>query len=285
MKKVWLVKTLALAVVVLFFITTVSSTIGISNYLDDTTPPVTTIFFDPPEPDGENGWYVSIVTVTLNATDDDSGVNTTYYRIDYGILQVYLEPFNLTIDGYRVIIYYSIDNAGNQEEVKSAVIDIDQTEPRIDLCYEVTGGDPEHGWEFTFTATAVDDTSGMERVEFYFDDVLQETVVGAGPTYLWVYNFFPYTGLNVRGLILNPEITDDYVKFFAIFVIAFKVVPHFPTICANAYDNAGNMGRYCIEEPTLLSISPGIYIFKNLTLPNDYKGYIGKFFIRATFDV
>lgn len=44
---------------------------------DDTTPPVTTLSFDPPTPDGLNGWYVSNVTITLNATDNQSGVNVT----------------------------------------------------------------------------------------------------------------------------------------------------------------------------------------------------------------
>ena len=41
--------------VITLFIVVVYPTIAISNYLDDTTPPVTTISFNPPEPDGENG--------------------------------------------------------------------------------------------------------------------------------------------------------------------------------------------------------------------------------------
>jgi hypothetical protein len=285
MKKEWLVKTFALGIVVLFFITAVSSTIGISNYLDDTTPPVTTISFYPPEPDGENGWYISDVTVTLNATDDDSGVNTTYYRVDEGIWYNYSGSFILVGDGEDILIeFYSVDNAGNQEEIKSVVIDIDQTKPTIILEYELTGGDPVHGWELTFTATACDDTSDMDKVEFYVNNKLKETVNGSGPTYIWVYNSL--YALIVRGLILNPEITDEYVKFYAIIVIILGITENINRVdfCAYAYDNAGNKGYYCIEHPTILvNPSPGIYLFKNLTLPCDYKGYIGKFFIRARY--
>ena len=41
---------------------------------NDPTPPVTTISLNPGDPDGDNGWYVSDVTITLNATDNETGV-------------------------------------------------------------------------------------------------------------------------------------------------------------------------------------------------------------------
>ena len=85
------------------------------NSDNDTTPPVTTCILNPLEPDGENGWYVSKITVTLNATDDDSGVNITRYRIDCSAWQIYLQPFTMTLDGQHIIHYYSVDNAGNTE--------------------------------------------------------------------------------------------------------------------------------------------------------------------------
>ena len=286
MKKEWLEKILALGIVVLFITITITPAIGISGYLDDTTPPITTISFNPPNPDGENGWYVSNVTVTLNATDD-SGVNITKYRIDDSIWYNYTEPFILDFDGEDILIeFYSIDNAGNQEEVKSASIDIDKTKPQISLCYEVTGGNPITGYEFTFTATATDDTSGMNRVEFYINNELQETVNGSGPVYQWEVHYPPLFALKVIGLIRDPEITNEYIKFFAKIVFVLGIKDFNPWESAYAYDNAGNYDFDKIEHPTsIATISPGIYLFKNLTLPNSYKGYIGKFFIRATFDV
>jgi len=167
MKKEWLVKTLEIGIVALFFITTVSSTIGISNYFDDIIPPVTTISFKPSEPDGENGWYVGDVTVTLNATDDDSGVNITYYRVNSGVLQTYIEPFILVEDGENILIeFYSTDNAGNQEEVKSANIDIDQTPPDSCLIYEIVGGNWWRGWDYEFSLTGTDAMSNV-NITYY----------------------------------------------------------------------------------------------------------------------
>ncbi len=280
------------ALLVLFMIIAVTPSIGFSNYLDDTTPPFTTISFNPPEPDGENGWYVSTVTVTLNATDDDSGVNVTKYRIDGGIWYNYTEPFILADDGEDVLIeFYSVDNAENVEEVKSAIIDIDKTSPEITLSYEVTGGNPQDGWIIEFTATAKDGTSGMNRVEFNFSGVSREIVIGPGPIYQWIYTLPPslpplLCGLKVRGLILNPEITDEYVKFYAIVVIIFGLYQYYRYIDAYAYDNAGNWDFETIMNSfSSITVSPGFYLFKSVTLPSNYTGTIGKFFIRATFDV
>jgi len=281
MKKVWLVKTLTLGVVVLFFITAVSYTIGISNYLDDTTPPVTTISFYPPEPDGENGWYVSDVTVTLKAIDDDSGVNTTYYRVDEGIWYNYTEPFILDFDGEDILIeFYSIDNAGNVEPKNRCYINIDGTKPSVNLMFEFNYHFGEESRYF-FTAFADDSMSGIDRVEFYLDNVYQETIFGPGPEYDWIW--IPRIYDHVIGFILKPEITEEYMKFYALFVIA-KVGLDFPICYVYGYDKAGNM-----ESDKLESLSPpynvnDYLLFQNLTLSNIYEGYIGRFFINIRFN-
>lgn len=75
-------KLLAVAIILLFIGMSIPST-GIVVFNDDTTPPVTTIELDPENPNGNNGWYVSDVTITLEATDDKSGVKAIYYIIEY----------------------------------------------------------------------------------------------------------------------------------------------------------------------------------------------------------
>ena len=64
--------------------TNVSIINGTINVFEDTIPPSTTASLSPSSPDGNNGWYVSNVVITLNAVDSDSGVNSTYYSIDGG---------------------------------------------------------------------------------------------------------------------------------------------------------------------------------------------------------
>jgi hypothetical protein len=153
------------------------------NY-NDTTSPVTTIMFNPEYPTGDNGWYVTPVIITLEAIDDMSGVRTTYYSINSEPWRIYEEPFVLTEDSLYNIVYFSVDYAGNMEFPKLGNVKVDQTPPFINLTYKVIGN-PMQGWEFIFTATAVDHMSGMDRVEFYLNDGLQSVVTGPGPFYLW----------------------------------------------------------------------------------------------------
>ena len=171
----------------------------------DNQPPVTAHTLDPPYPDGENGWYVSNVTVTLNATDDKSGVNVTYFRINNSEWKKYDEPFILSEDGDDILIeYYSVDNAGNVENIKSVTIDIDLTPPYIKLLYEIVGGNRIIGWSIEFTVIAYDNTSGVcGRVEFYFNNELQETVDGTGPEYVWTLRYWPIPKAVFRAITCN----------------------------------------------------------------------------------
>ena len=280
-------KLYSFTIIFLLIIFCFNSIIRSSNYLDDTISPVTFVTYNPPEPNGDNGWYVSDVTVILNASDDFSGVNITKYRVDGGGWQIYIEPFILNFDGKNILIeFYSIDNAGNQEEVKSDVIDVDRTKPWISLTYEVLGGNVFEGWFLCFTVVANDSTSDVNKVEFYNNKELQVTINGSKPIYQWIYHLFSFSQLRVKGLIFNPIITDEYVNFFAIFVIILGDIVDIPLISAYAYDNAGNYDFDEIESPCVLdTVPPGFYIFKRLTLPNNFEGGIGKFFIKAWFYV
>jgi len=141
---------------------------------DDTTPPVTTPYFHPATPDGDNCWFVSDVTITLKATDDLSGVNVTYYRINSGEWEIYTKPIVIQNDGYCLVEFYSFDNAGNVENVKSFVIKVDQTPPDIKkFVYE--SNLKHHIWYVTFKVNFSDDTSGKGRAEFYVNNGLVST--------------------------------------------------------------------------------------------------------------
>ena len=270
-------KVLALGIIALFIVMNIAPSSGNMMSSDDTTPPVTTHTLDPPEPDGLNGWYKNDVTVTLNATDDISGVNHTYYNVNSGEWKIYTEPFTISEDGEDILIeYYSVDNAGNHEQHKHLSIDMDHTPPEIDLTYELEGTRPP--FLFTLIANAIDFTSSMEYVEFWFNEDLQKTVVGPGPIYYYSCWFYIPCCFSVKGLIRNLEITDESVRFYAIIVFMSELPMD---ICAYAYDKAGNWDYDCLE--TSSPPFPGIYLFQNLTLPKNYEGYIGRFFIWADF--
>jgi len=285
MKKELLVKTIALGIVVLFIVIVVTPAIGclqiqenflsgnqINKYIllneNDTTPPVTNISLKGNM--SQHGIFTSDVEVTLNATDDLSGINVTYYRLDAGKLNIYIEPFIVTGHGWHTLCYWSVDNAGNVEKTKFANIEIDLIPPYIELHYYRLENN-----SIVFEPFIYDEGSGVYKVDFYIDDKLMHTSYDPIFEWIWtpniagiyiasciaydraenykyfkIYIFIPFLGTSVIGLIRNPEISEENVSFFALIVFTNK---------------------------------NGLVMFKNFTLPNDYEGYIGKFFIKAKF--
>ena len=192
----------------------------------DDTSPYSWHTLDPPDPDGENGWYVSDTEVTIEAIDPlsnkvSSGVKEIKYRVNSGPVETIAGSsgtFLLTRedDGEEILVeYWAVDRVGNVETPKNSfTINMDQTDPTIDLTYEVTGGNQNDGWTLLFTATATDETSGMDRVEFYLNELLQETIEGPGPTYQWGFTY--YGGLNIYiaayGFDIAGNTADDIVE-------------------------------------------------------------------------
>ncbi len=102
--------------------------------IEDSIPPETTC-----ELDGEleGDIYISDVKVTLNATDDNSGVQYTMYKLDNSEWQEYVEPFVVSSDDEHTVFFYSVDFAGNVEEEKSCTFIIEHSCP-IEI--EIKGG-------------------------------------------------------------------------------------------------------------------------------------------------
>jgi hypothetical protein len=193
----------------------------------DDTKPVSSHSLDPPDPDGENGWYVNDVEVSLSAFDPwsmdvSSGVAEIKYKVGGGATQTITGASGTFLitqddDGNDVPVeYWAVDNVGNEEGHHSFTVDMDQTDPTVDLVYEVVEGNPIEGWLMRFTATATDATSGMDRVEFFLNEGLQAVVSGAGPTYQWEFTYYGDLSIDIR---------------------------------ADAYDVAGNMAADLVEDP------------------------------------
>ena len=94
----------------------------------ETTVPVTKALAVPA------GWRHTDLSVTLQATDGDSGVAATRYRIDGGAIRtgttvLVRAPLDHTKDGVHKVTYYSVDAAGNVEAAKQFVVRIDTRRP------------------------------------------------------------------------------------------------------------------------------------------------------------
>jgi len=150
---------------------------NVTVYVDN-TPPVTSIELTGTL--GENGWYVSTVTVNLTAVDiNGSGVGAIYYKIDDGNWTEYTGAFDITADGIHTLYYYAVDNLGTTETEKSETIKIDKTLPT--LSYNITGTLGENGW---YVSTVTIELSA-------FDDNLAEfkyKVNGAWQDYTGPFN-------------------------------------------------------------------------------------------------
>ncbi|HWR63431.1 MAG TPA: aryl-sulfate sulfotransferase [Candidatus Thermoplasmatota archaeon] len=167
----------------------------------DKTPPMTTHSFSGM---GTNQWYTSNVTVMLFAVDSNpfqktllvpiyntsrgpSGINHTYYKMDNEIWSEYDIPFSCSIDGVHNLDYYSIDLAGNVETVNGPfTVKIDKTPPTISL---IITAQNLLMTKWLLQANVSDATSGVYKVEFYIDNLLQGTVATPGP-YEWNYEGF-----------------------------------------------------------------------------------------------
>jgi hypothetical protein len=103
-------------------------------HIPDITPPITICSLTG---EMESGIFISNVTVTLTATDNQSGVQYTKYKLDADEWITYTEPFIVTDDGNHTLLFYSIDRNGNIEEEQTRIFTI-QHHPLLSLT--ITGG-------------------------------------------------------------------------------------------------------------------------------------------------
>jgi hypothetical protein len=130
----------------------------------DTQPPMSSLVISPPEPAG--GWYSQTVTVNITATDDRSGwEGDSWYRLNGGALQAG-NHLTLSISGVYALQYYSVDRAGNQEELRtqSPLCRIDTIAPSVTATPDKVGDFLKPPVNVTLAAT--DAHSGVARVEY-----------------------------------------------------------------------------------------------------------------------
>ena len=224
MKKELFIKSLALVIVVLFIV--MNTTSLVESHLIKDSSGISLITLNVVGITGGDNWYGSDNSFTFSYESDE--IAEIYYGVDGTWLQ-YTETFKVLDGGEHKLEWYAVDYKGNQSEVDGPFsFKVDKTEPETSLEYEVVGGNPWIGWEFRFTAIAVDSMIGMDRVEFYMNSVLQETVDGSGPVYTWNFVYFPL-----------PK-----VYFYVI-----------------AFDKAGNSAKAEIYEPCNIIASKSSLLF------------------------
>jgi len=112
---------------------------------EDTTPPTTTIELSGDQYEGYEPWYVSVVDVTLSATDDGgSGVAEIHYILNGGtetIVVASTATFTIATEDIHTLDYWAVDNAtpANEEATNTETIKIDWTPPEVTITSPVPG--------------------------------------------------------------------------------------------------------------------------------------------------
>ena len=132
----------------------------------DRTPPITSATSSP-SPNAA-GWNKTNTTVTLSATDSNSGVQSILYWLSgaqTGDTVIGGNPSSVTItaEGATTVGYSAVDNAGNNETSKSFTVNIDKTAPVISGMPSAgcTLSPPKHQMVQVATVSGSDSRSGL----------------------------------------------------------------------------------------------------------------------------
>ncbi len=116
---------------------------------------------------GTNGWYRTAAQVSLDATDTFSGLFGTFYRIDGGAVQTYVNPFLISAAGSHTIEYWSTDNVNNMEPPHSLVIKIDTVVPIVTAAASpATAPKGPKPINVTISGSATDALSGISSASY-----------------------------------------------------------------------------------------------------------------------
>lgn len=120
---------------------------------------------------GANGWFTSLTSVSLNASDNGSGIQRLSYRLDGGAAQDYAGPITLS-EGVHFINATATDVAGNIA-VDSIEVRVDAIPPVLQLkalAATVTTAIVTVSW------TGSDSTSGVSSYEVSVDGGVRHRV-------------------------------------------------------------------------------------------------------------
>ncbi|UCE16098.1 MAG: right-handed parallel beta-helix repeat-containing protein [Candidatus Bathyarchaeota archaeon] len=228
----------------------------------DTTSPTTTDDYD-------GLWHAADFMITLTATDDKSGVKSTYYKInDDPTKTVGMDgqPLITTESANNTLEYWSVDNSGNEELPHKILtgIKLDKTPPTIGMHSRIPEGFVQPNQAVKVFVNVTDVMSGVERVWLaYF---INNNTIGM----MFIMAFNSTTGLYFTSFGIPGQQANTLIRYAIM-----------------AYDNAGNhitddnIGQYYVytvipEFPTwtatllilaLLSIAITIYKRRQLKIP------------------
>lgn len=187
----------------------------------DLTPPSSTLVIAGASPDQE--WFSGPVSVTLDATDNLSGVAPgSFFKLDNGGPNLIFGPFSISSPGIHTLAYGSADRAGNFEPFKTRIIAIDPTPPVTSAAVSGTLG--TNGWYRSAVQVSLSATDNLNAVQgtFYRIDG------GATQTYAGPFGF------STPGVYTIDYWSIDHVNTEATHTLLVKIDTGAPVVTAAA---------------------------------------------------
>ncbi|MEO1051147.1 MAG: hypothetical protein AAFX87_11000 [Bacteroidota bacterium] len=115
--------------------------------------------------------------VTLASSDKTSGVEQVFYSLDGGAFQSYSSPISLSSEKEYNLKYYAVDNVGNAEEIKEAIIQTDLTAPVTAQSYDgsFAPGQNVVSSRGKIVLSATDEGSGLSKTMVSLDGRAEST--------------------------------------------------------------------------------------------------------------
>jgi phage FluMu protein Com len=140
----------------------------------DTIEPVTDHTLSIPEPDGEDGYYVSDLEITLSSNE----MGQLYYFWDDNYDQPYNKPIQ-ALEGVHTLSYYAVDEAGNTGQETILELKVDTTLPTTILVLNPSVPSGNNGW-YDITPTVSFETeigaTAYYHFEWFDDSIAPENI-------------------------------------------------------------------------------------------------------------
>ncbi|MEM0449148.1 MAG: C1 family peptidase [Methanomassiliicoccales archaeon] len=126
----------------------------------DRCPPIASLGISGSQ--GQEGWFVSLVDLHIDARDETSGVREIYYSLSGQAWRKYSSPITLSDEGVHEMRFFAVDNAGNPGEISSQEIRMDMSAPVTELY--ITGREGREGWYVSQVEVNLDPGDGVSGI-------------------------------------------------------------------------------------------------------------------------
>lgn len=157
------------------FVGNTSPTVVQTVYIDSKAPKTNATVYSPKHRVKDTLFISKNSKISLSSSDNASGVAKKYYTCNGNEEILYVKPFFVKSDGLTTLKYWSLDNVGNKEEVKTIQVYVDNNAPEIFHHYSSTaiGSKTIREEEYTIYppdvklyVAATDKESGGEKITY-----------------------------------------------------------------------------------------------------------------------